>query len=64
MQFKHFKLVTLAAALAFFCNSFADITVYNGQHKEAATAVAKALNRKQALKLCQIAGKVSNLQVN
>ena len=43
MQFKHFKLATLAAALCFSANSFADITVYNGQHKEAATAVAKSL---------------------
>ncbi len=50
MQFKHFKLAALAA-LTFSASSFADITVYNGQHKEAAAAVAKPLNRKQALKL-------------
>ena len=53
MQFKHFKLATLCGSTCFFsANSFADITVYNGQHKEADTAVAKKpLNRKQALKL-------------
>ena len=51
MQFKHFKLATLAAALAFSANSFADITVYNGQHKEPLLQWQKPLNRKLALKL-------------
>ena len=40
MTFKSFKIATLAAALTFSASSFADITVYNGQHKEGSKAVA------------------------
>ncbi|HHF5475148.1 TPA: iron ABC transporter substrate-binding protein [Haemophilus influenzae] len=61
MQFKHFKLATLAAALAFSANSFADITVYNGQHKEAATAVAKAFEQETGIKVTLNSGKSEQL---
>ena len=50
MTFKSFKIATLTAALTFSASSFADITVYNGQHKEAAKAVADALRKKPASK--------------
>ena len=51
MKFKHFQLATLAAALAFSASSFADITVYNGQHKEAAKAVADAFTQETGIKV-------------
>nr|WP_314741698.1 iron ABC transporter substrate-binding protein [uncultured Haemophilus sp.] len=50
-QFKSFKLATLVAALAFSASSFADITVYNGQHKEAAKAVAEAFTKATGIKV-------------
>ncbi|HHE9060425.1 TPA: iron ABC transporter substrate-binding protein [Haemophilus influenzae] len=61
MQFKHFKLATLAAALAFSANSFADITIYNGQHKEAAAAVAKAFEQETGIKVTLNSGKSEQL---
>ena len=51
MTFKSFKIATLAAALTFSASSFADITVYNGQHKEAAKAVADAFTQETGIKV-------------
>ena len=51
MSFKSFKIATLAAALTFSASSFADITVYNGQHKEAAKAVADAFTQETGIKV-------------
>lgn len=51
MQFKSFKFATLVAALTLSANSFADITVYNGQHKEAAKAVAEAFTQATGIKV-------------
>lgn len=45
------KLATLVAALTFSASSFADITVYNGQHKEAAKAVADAFTQATGIKV-------------
>ena len=50
MKIRHFQLATLAAAIAFSGVATADITVYNGQHKEAAKAVTEALPKKPVLK--------------
>ncbi len=60
MQFKHFKLAALAA-LTFSASSFADITVYNGQHKEAAAAVAKAFEQETGIKVTLNSGKSAQL---
>ena len=51
MTLKSFKIATLAAALTFSASSFADITVYNGQHKEAAKAVADAFTQETGIKV-------------
>ena len=45
MKLNSFKLATLAAAIAFSGIASADITVYNGQHKEAA-AVGGTIKRR------------------
>ncbi|MDU5724990.1 MAG: extracellular solute-binding protein [Haemophilus parainfluenzae] len=51
MTFKSFKIATLAAALTFSASSFADITVYNGQHKEGSKAVADAFTKATGIKV-------------
>jgi len=51
MTFKSFKIATLAAALTFSASSFADITVYNGQHKEGSQAVADAFTKATGIKV-------------
>ena len=65
MQIRYFKLATLAAALAFSANSLADITVYNGQHKEATKALADAFTQETGIKVtlnsakgAQLAGQI------
>lgn len=61
MTFKSFKIATLAAALTFSASSFADITVYNGQHKEAAKAVADAFTQETGIKVTLNSGKSAQL---
>lgn len=61
MQFKHFKLVALSQHLIFSASSFADITVYNGQHKEAAAAVQKAFEQETGIKVTLKYGKSAQL---
>ena len=51
MKIRHFQLATLAAAIAFSGIAAADITVYNGQHKEAAKAVTEAFTKETGIKV-------------
>ena len=51
MKLNALKLATLTAALAFSSATFADITVYNGQHKEAAKAVTEAFTKETGIKV-------------
>ncbi|WP_109129818.1 iron ABC transporter substrate-binding protein [Aggregatibacter aphrophilus] len=51
MKIRHFQLATLAAAIAFSGVAAADITVYNGQHKEAAKAVTEAFTKETGIKV-------------
>lgn len=51
MKLNSFKLATLAAAIAFSGIASADITVYNGQHKEAAAAVSEAFTKETGIKV-------------
>ncbi|KYK74976.1 iron ABC transporter substrate-binding protein [Aggregatibacter actinomycetemcomitans serotype e str. SA2149] len=51
MKINQFKLAALATALAFSTAAFADITVYSGQHKEGAKAVADAFTKETGIKV-------------
>ncbi|MDO4625706.1 MAG: iron ABC transporter substrate-binding protein [Pasteurellaceae bacterium] len=56
-----FKLSLLAATLAFSAFANADITLYNGQHKEAAKAVADAFTKETGIKVTINSGKGEQL---
>ena len=43
MKIKHFQIAALTGLMAFAGFASADITVYNGQHKEGAKAVARCV---------------------
>ena len=51
MKIRHFQLATLATVIAFSGVAAADITVYNGQHKEAAAAVSEAFTKETGIKV-------------
>lgn len=51
MKIRHFQLAALAAAMTLSSVAFADITVYNGQHKEATKALAEAFTKETGIKV-------------
>lgn len=51
MKIKHFKIAALTGLMAFAGFASADITVYNGQHKEGAKAVADAFPKATGIKV-------------
>ncbi|MFB6349561.1 iron ABC transporter substrate-binding protein [Moraxella sp. ZJ142] len=61
MSFSYAKLAALGAALLVSSNSFADITLYNGQHKEAAQAVVNAFTKATGIKVIINSGKSDQL---
>lgn len=60
MKVRHFQLAALAA-LVFSSSSFADITLYNGQHKEATQAVVDAFTKDTGIKVTINSGQSSQL---
>ncbi|MCF7528742.1 iron ABC transporter substrate-binding protein [Neisseria lisongii] len=61
MNARSIKATTLALSLLFSAQSFADITVYNGQHKEATQAVANAFTKATGIKVTLNSGKSDQL---
>ena len=51
MKIKHFQIAALTGLMAFAGFASADITVYNGQHKEGAKAVADAFTKATGIKV-------------
>ena len=51
MKIKHFQIAALTVLMAFAGFASADITVYNGQHKEGAKAVADAFTKATGIKV-------------
>ena len=50
MKIKHFPIAALTGLMAFAGFASADITVYNGQHKEGAKPLPMRLPKRRALK--------------
>lgn len=50
MKIKHFQIAALTGLMAFAGFASADITVYNGQHKEGSQALLMHLQKQRALK--------------
>ncbi|MDO4641831.1 MAG: iron ABC transporter substrate-binding protein [Neisseria sp.] len=61
MKFRSYQLAALAASLMLSGASFADITVYNGQHKEATQAIADAFTKETGIKVTLNSGKSEQL---
>ena len=51
MKIKHFQIAALTGLMAFAGFASADITVYNGQHKEGSQAVADAFTKATGIKV-------------
>ena len=61
MKFRYAKLAVLSAVLLGSVPSFADIILYNGQHKEAAQAIADAFTKETGIKVTINSGKSEQL---